>query len=243
MPQLCQNTSFWALRDSTLNNTDAGPEPSMANDMNISTGFETTPVQNKMFPRFLVIEGLNPQKTLWRVNGTILDKTIDGATSVTTKREWMGKAVLVEVNCGAYSTNLLKLTQIDDTPVRVLAHRSLNYAKGMVRFCQAAQDLTNQDLARDLNVKAQRWPAPGERCQQGYLNQRWQEGANRNLFPDLWCSNSARTHLSWLWEIRGWTIHPPPQTLLQVSTIWPWSPHLSGYWRCLPFVFRHTQTG
>ena len=40
--------------------------------------------------------------------------------------------------------NLLKLTQIGDMPVRVSAHRSLNYAKGVVRFRQAAQDLTNE---------------------------------------------------------------------------------------------------
>ena len=130
---------------------DADPEPSMDNT-NLSTGSEATAAQNKRFPRFLVIEGLDPNKTLRRANGTILDKTIDGATSVTTKREWMGKAVLVEVNCGAYSNNLLKLTQIGDMPVRVSAHRSLNYAKGVVRFRQAAQDLSNEDLARDLNM-------------------------------------------------------------------------------------------
>ena len=131
---------------------DADPELSMANDTNLSTGSEATAAQKKRFPRLLVIEGLDPNKTLRRANGTILDKTIDGATSVTTKREWMGKAVLVEVNCGAYSNNLLKLTQIGDMPIRVSAHRSLNYAKGVVRFRQAAQDLTNEDLARDLNM-------------------------------------------------------------------------------------------
>ena len=105
---------------------DADPEPAMANDTNLSTGSEATAAQNIMFPRFLVIEGLGPNKTLRRVNGTILDKTIDGATSVTTKRQWMGKTVLVEVNCRAYSNNLLKRTQIGDMPVRVSAHRSLN---------------------------------------------------------------------------------------------------------------------
>ena len=77
----------------------------------------------------------------------------------------------------------------------------------------------------------------------GYHNQGWQEGANRNLFADLWCPNSSWTHLSWLWEIWRWPMHSPPQTLLQVSAIWPWSPNLPGYRRCLPFVFRHTQTG
>ena len=131
---------------------NADPEPSTANDMIPPTDSETAPAQNKRFPRFLVIEGLDPNKTLRRANGTILDKTIDGATSATTKREWMGKSVLVEVNYEAYSTNLLKLTQIGGMPVRVSAHRSLNYAKGVVRFRQAAQDLTNEDLARDLNA-------------------------------------------------------------------------------------------
>ena len=131
---------------------DADPELSMANDINLSIGSEATAAQKKRFPRFLVIEDVNPNKTLRRANGTILDKTIDGATSVTTKRGWMGKAVLVEVNCGAYSKNLLKLTQIGDMPIRVSAHQSLNYAKGVVRFRQAAQDLTKEDLARDLNM-------------------------------------------------------------------------------------------
>ena len=68
------------------------------------------------------------------------------------QRQWMGKAVLVEVNCGAYSNNLLKLTQIGNMPDMVPAHRNLNYAKGLVRFRQAAQDLTNEDPARDLNM-------------------------------------------------------------------------------------------
>ena len=131
---------------------NADPEPSTANGMIPPTDSETAPAQNKRFPRFLVIEGLDPNKTLRRANGTILDKTIDGATSATTKREWMGKSVLVEVNYEAYSTNLLKLTQIGGMPVRISAHRSLNYAKGVVRFRQAAQDLTNEDLARDLNA-------------------------------------------------------------------------------------------
>ena len=96
---------------------------------------------------------------------------------------------------------------------------------------------------RFKRIKAQPWPAPGERCQQGYHNQGWQEGANRNLFPDLWCPNSTRAYLSWLWEIWRRTILPPPQTLLQVSAIWPWSTHLSGNWRYLPLVFGHSQTG
>ena len=101
-----------------------------------------------------------PRQNFLRVNGTILDRTIDGAPSVTTKREWMGKSVLVEVNYEAYSTNLLKLNQIGDMPVRVSAHWSLNYTKGVVRFQQAAQDLANEDLAGDLNMSRRNHDQP-----------------------------------------------------------------------------------
>ena len=141
---------------------DAELEPSTTNDSNPSTSSANTSATNKRktFPRFLVVEGLGANKTLRNVNSTILDKTIDGATSVSTKRGWMGRSVLVEVNHEAYFTNLMKLNQVDDMPVRVSAHRSLNYAKGVVRFRQATEGLTNEDLARDLNMSRRNHDLP-----------------------------------------------------------------------------------
>ena len=138
-----QNLKSPSCSPSTPNNTespDADPDTL------------STTIPRKTFPRFLVVEGLDPNKSLTRVNRTILTKTIDGTTSESVKREWMGRALLVEVNHEAYSTNLLKLDKIGDMPVRVSAHRSLNYSKGVVRFKQAATDLTNEDMARDLNT-------------------------------------------------------------------------------------------
>ena len=133
---------------------DANLEASTTNNSNPSTSSANTSTTNrrKTFARFFVVKGLGANKTLRNVNSTILDKTIDGATSVSTKREWMGRSVLVEVNHEAYFTNLMKLNQIGDIPVKVSAHRSLNYAKGVVRFRQATECLTNEDLARDLNM-------------------------------------------------------------------------------------------
>ena len=64
----------------------------------------------------------------------------------------MCRAVLVEVNHETYSTNPLKLTKISDMPVRVSAHRSLNFCKRVIRLKQAATDLINEDLVRDLNM-------------------------------------------------------------------------------------------
>ena len=73
---------------------------------------------------------------------------------------WMGRSVLVEFNHEAYFTKLMKLNQIGDMPVKVSAHWSLNYAKGAVRFQQATEGLTNEDLARDLNMSRRNHDLP-----------------------------------------------------------------------------------
>ena len=101
----------------------------------------------------------------------------------------MGRALLVEVNHEAYSTNLLKLTKIGDMPVRVLAHRSLNFCKGVVRFKQAANDLTNEDLARDLNMSWRNKDSPQVTGTQGHHQQGWQEGT-LPLMPQP-CKNTS----------------------------------------------------
>ena len=142
--------------------------------------------------------------------------------------EWMGRAVLVEVNHEVYS-NLLKLTKIGDMPV-VSAHRSLNFCKGVVRFKQAATDLTNEDLVRDLNVLAQQRLTSSDRGTQGHHQQGWQEGTNRYIFPHLWCPSPAKTHLPWVWTIRRGTVHPCTPMVIKVPTIWPRSPYLPGCW-------------
>ena len=79
-----------------------------------------------MFPRFLVVESTDPQKKLPGLNDVILDRTIQGVTSVSADIEWMGSALLVEVSHEAYARNLQKLTQIGEVPVKVSPHRSLN---------------------------------------------------------------------------------------------------------------------
>ena len=99
-----------------------------------------------------MVEGLDPNKPLRKLNRTLLEKTIEGVTSVSAEMECMGRALLVEVKHEAYSANLLKLDQIGDMAVKVSAHRSLNFSKGVVRFRQAAEDLTNEELANDLNT-------------------------------------------------------------------------------------------
>ena len=61
-------------------------------------------------------------------------KKIKGVMSLSADNEWMGQALLVEVKQEAHFINLLKLAQISDIPVRVSAHYSPNFFKGVVRF-------------------------------------------------------------------------------------------------------------
>ena len=84
-----QNSKPPLCSPSTPNNTvtpDAEPD------------IMSSPKPRKTFARFLVVEGLDPNKPLTRVSRTILTKTIDGTTSESVKREWMSWALLVEVN-------------------------------------------------------------------------------------------------------------------------------------------------
>ena len=58
----------------------------------------------------------------------------------------------VEVNHEAYFTNLMKLNQIGDMPVRVSPHPSQKYAKAVVRFRHAVEGLANEEHTRHLNM-------------------------------------------------------------------------------------------
>ena len=104
-----------------------------------------------MFPRFLVVESTDPQKKLPGLNDVILDRTIQGVTSVIAGIEWMGSALLVEVSHEAYARNLQKLTQIGEVPVKFSPHRSLNTRKGVAKFGRAAIGMSNEEVKDAIN--------------------------------------------------------------------------------------------
>ena len=77
-------------------------------------------------PKFLVIEGTDNQKVS-ELPTLVINKTIAGITSDTTSwRPLRSGSILVEVKNQKYVDNLLKTTAIQDIPVRVTPHRSLN---------------------------------------------------------------------------------------------------------------------
>ena len=104
-----------------------------------------------MFPRFLVVESTDPQKKLRDFNDNIMDLTIRGVTSASMSIKWMGPALLVEVSHKAYALNLLKMKQIDEFPVKVSPHRSLNSRKGVAKSGRAATGMSNEEVRDALN--------------------------------------------------------------------------------------------
>ena len=94
-----------------------------------------------MFPHFLVVESTNPQKKLPGLNDVILDRSIQGVTSVSACIEWMCLALLIEVSHEAYAGNLqtFKAVMIEPTcEGRLICPEehvsSLNKWNAMVRY-------------------------------------------------------------------------------------------------------------
>ena len=77
------------------------------------------------YPRFLVVQAQDAEVDLRKLKPLVLEKTIQGMTGKSVQPKWMGRVLQVETTCEAYSTNLLKMTKIGETPVRVSPHRSL----------------------------------------------------------------------------------------------------------------------
>lgn len=103
----------------------------------------------KQPPRFLVVEA--DSDGLKKINPVILDKTIQGVTSESVIINWLGSALLVEVSHSAYAENLLKMTRIGETSVKVSPHRSFNSSRGVVRFGRTSGDFSNDEIKQALN--------------------------------------------------------------------------------------------
>ena len=123
------------------------PTPTDTNDADPDTRAAKRP----MFPRFLVVESTDPQKKLRDLNDDIMDLTIREVTSASVSIKWMGPALLVEVSHEACARNLLKMKQIDEFPVKVSPHQSLNTRKGVAKFGRAATGMSNAEVRDALN--------------------------------------------------------------------------------------------
>ena len=83
-----------------------------------------------------------PPEKLRDQNLDITDRTIRGVTSAGVSIKWMGSTLLTEVSHEAYAHNLLKVTQIGETHVKLSPNRSLYPRKGVAKFRRAANGMS-----------------------------------------------------------------------------------------------------
>ena len=105
---------------------------------------------DEFWPRFLVIEGRDSDKPLSQLNCFKVEKAFQGLIG-TTKNVSRNKtgAIIVEVERKAQSDKLLTITAMNDIPVEVFPHKTLNFTKGVVRSFQLA-NIETDELVNEL---------------------------------------------------------------------------------------------
>ena len=92
--------------------------------------------QNKIFPRFLVIEAADSTKPI-PSHPIAVSKSISiYVTKPKDVKKMRSGALLVEVESHKQAQNLMKMDKIIDTPVKVSPHRSLNQCRGIIKSAE-----------------------------------------------------------------------------------------------------------
>lgn len=102
------------------------------------------------WPRFLVIEGTNPDAPLSGLSIFAIAKGITGLAGEpkSLKRQQSGN-LLVEVTRQSHATNLLRSTKLDTISIKVSPHRSLNQSKGVVSD-EELKNVSEEEILQNL---------------------------------------------------------------------------------------------
>ena len=129
------------------------------NEVDTETAHGTNEEQGG-YPRFLVVDGKDRERPLSGIHPVIVDRTIRGCTSASVHVERMGKAYLVKVHCKTYADSLLSLGMVQDCPVQVTPHRSLNSSRGVVQFGRSAKGLSTEDIIEEISTSPRNEEVP-----------------------------------------------------------------------------------
>ena len=105
------------------------------------------------WPRFLLMEGTDPQHPLHKLSPFAIHKGIMGISGepVGVKKLRSGQ-ILIEFDKQHYSTNLLKCKTFVQIPVQVSPHKSLNTKKGIIR-CPDLRDCDEVEILDELKAQ------------------------------------------------------------------------------------------
>nr|XP_054748746.1 uncharacterized protein LOC129254320 [Lytechinus pictus]XP_054748747.1 uncharacterized protein LOC129254320 [Lytechinus pictus] len=101
------------------------------------------------FPRFLVIQGSDPNKPL-KLSPFAINKGVQSlAGPVKSIKRLRSGDILVEVERAGQASNLLKTDKFVNIPIKVSPHKTLNSCKGVVR-CPELRDCDDDEILEEL---------------------------------------------------------------------------------------------
>ena len=110
------------------------------------------PDWNLVWPRFIVLESLNPDEPLTKLSPFLVEKAIQGRFgSVKKVSKMKSGALLVEASRPTQAKMILDTTILINTEVKATAHRSLNTSKGVIRdYGRDLYSMTESDILKEL---------------------------------------------------------------------------------------------
>ena len=110
------------------------------------------PDWNLVWPRFIVLESLNPDESLTKLSPFLVEKAIQGRFgSVKKVSKMKSGALLVEASRPTQAKMILDTTILINTEVKATAHRSLNTSKGVIRdYGRDLYSMTESDILKEL---------------------------------------------------------------------------------------------
>jgi hypothetical protein len=109
------------------------------------------------FPRFLFVQGTDPEKSLNKLSPFAVKKSIESIAGIPKKVTQLRSGnIIIEIERESHANNLLKSTSFLNTPVKITPHRTLNSSKGVIR-CRELRDCSQQEIIdglEDQNVIA-----------------------------------------------------------------------------------------
>ena len=103
-----------------------------------------------IFPRFLFVQGTDPDKPLTKLSPFAIKKSIESiAGAPKNVTQLRSGNIIIEITKHSHATNLLQAKHFMNTPVKITPHRSLNCSKGVIR-CRELRDCSEQEIVEGL---------------------------------------------------------------------------------------------
>ena len=106
---------------------------------------------NTVFPRFLLIESVEPEEPLTKLSPFVIQKVlVSVAGNPKSVKKLNSGSLLVEVEKAKHAENLMKITRFHQTPAKCTPHGNLNRSRGIIR-CPDLAGVSEEEIVTELS--------------------------------------------------------------------------------------------